>query len=81
MTSSWVASGAARSAGGDLLDRPHGGTEFGHLGVDDGLDVDLDVAVAVGDGRRLGNSMLSPDLSLPPLAVGSFSRISLTCSE
>ena len=37
----------------DVLDAPDGLAEFGDLGVDDGLDVDLDVAVAVGDRRRL----------------------------
>ena len=37
----------------DVLDAPDGLAELGDLGIDDGLHVDLDVAVRVGDGRRL----------------------------
>ena len=44
-------------------------------------DVDLNVAVAVGRRRRLGRSIGLPVLAFFSLAAGSFSRISLRCSE
>ena len=65
-----MCAGASGSRRRDVLDAVDGLAELGDLGVDDGLHVDLDVPIRVGDGRRLRDLDGLPGLDLALLRGG-----------